>query len=77
MLRSYRALEAAVQGVLALSGINPWRFEPSKLPKEQQQELQMSLGYTPRELTLYSGIVTLQAIGRVQIGDSVMKSKSG
>jgi CRISPR-associated protein (TIGR02710 family) len=73
VLRSYRALEAAVQGALALSGINPWRFEPSELPKEQQQELQMSLGYTPRELTLYSGIVTLQAIGRVQIGDEEQK----
>ncbi|MFA0759219.1 MAG: hypothetical protein NOOUEUKL_001897 [Candidatus Fervidibacter sp.] len=73
VLRSYRALEAAVQGALALSGINPWRFELNKLSEEQQQKVRMLLGCTPKELTLYSGILTLQAVGGVQIGDGEQK----
>ena len=73
VLRSYRALEAAVQGALVLSGINPWRFELNKLSEERQQKVQMLLGYTPKELTLYSGILTLQAFGGVQIGDGEQK----
>ena len=59
VLRSYRALEAAVQGALALSGVNPWRFE---LLPEQKEAIQEQLGYMPKELTLWSGIIVWQIV---------------
>jgi len=70
VLRSYRALESAIQGALVLSGINPWRFEP--LP-EQKEAIQEQLGYMPKELTLWSGVSVWQTVTDKQLDDEKRK----
>ncbi len=70
VLRSYRALEAAVQGALALLGINPWRFE---LLPEQKEAIQEQLGYMPKELTLWSGIIVWQIVTDKRLDDEKQK----
>jgi CRISPR-associated protein (TIGR02710 family) len=73
VLRSYRALEAAVQGALALLGLNPWCFDPSKLSLEQVQEIQGQLNYMPKELTLWSGIIVWQTVSGKRLDDEMQK----
>ncbi len=70
VLRSYRALEAAVQGALALLGVNPWRFE---LLPEQKEAIQEQLGYMPKELTLWSGIIVWQIVTDKRLDDEKQK----
>lgn len=75
VLRSYRALEAAVQGALVLSSINPWRFDvsQSQLSEVQRQAVQEQLGFSPKELTLHSGIVIWQIVSGKQLDEEQKK----
>jgi len=66
VLRSYRALEAAVQGSLAMLNISPWQFDVHALSPQHQQAVLSQLKYEPKELVLSSGMVVWQVVtGRV------------
>ena len=67
VLRSYRALEAAVQVALVMSDRNPWRYTPSQ---SEQEAVKSRFGCVPKELTLSSGMGVLEiAHNRTLNGD--------
>jgi len=62
VLRSYRALEVAVQGALLSKGINPWHPDWEQIGDEARKKLEGQFGKLPQELALWTGLVTLQVL---------------
>jgi CRISPR-associated protein (TIGR02710 family) len=68
VLRSYRALEAAVQVALVMSNRNPWRYTPSQ---SEQEAVKSRLGHVPKELTLSSGVEVLKIAHNRTLNDEL------
>ncbi|MGB9920452.1 MAG: TIGR02710 family CRISPR-associated CARF protein [Moorellales bacterium] len=62
VLRSYRAVETAIQAQLLEAGINPWRPQWEALSSRAVQIISERLGKLPNELALYTGLVALEAV---------------
>jgi len=68
VLRSYRALEAAIQVALVMSDRNPWRYTPSQ---SEQEAVKSRLGHVPKELTLSSGMEVLEIARERSLNDEL------
>lgn len=62
VLRSYRALEVAVQGALLNKGVNPWCPDWGQVKDEVREKIEGQLGKLPQDLALWTGLVTWQAL---------------
>jgi hypothetical protein len=75
VLRSYRAVEIAVQARLLEKGINPWRPDWHVVPQEAMQRYLALLNATqpPRDLALTAGLTLVEAMGQ-GLTDNARKS---
>lgn len=75
VLRSYRAVEMAVQARLLQSGVNPWRPDWHVVPQDAMQRYLALLNATqpPRDLALTAGLTLVEAMGQ-GLTDNARKS---
>ncbi len=66
VLRSYRAVEVAIQSQLLGYGVNPWHPDWQTVPEETKTRVLelLAAAALPRDLALFTGSVVLQALGR-------------
>lgn len=74
VLRSYRALEVAVQGALLSKGINPWKPDWEKIGDEVRKEIEGQLGKLPQDLALWTGLMTWRTLTGEAFNESEEKS---
>jgi len=76
VLRSYRALEVAVQGALLDKGVNPWKPNWGKVSEEAKRAVESQMGKLPTDLALWAGLLTWQVLtGEVLTGEEEKRLK--
>lgn len=73
VLRSYRALEVAIQGALLKEGINPWCPDWERIGDDLKEKLEGQFGKLPQELALWTGLVTWKVLTGEVLSESEEK----